>query len=91
MQRSAFCLVLSLVLVGTSLGVTFAASSSDSGTVLLADDPGVPMPPPIPPVSFQLAADPGVPMPPPIPPTQVSLATDPGVPMPPPIPPRSVV
>lgn len=91
MQRSAFCLVLSLVLVVTSFGFALVGSPSGSSTVLMAADPGVPMPPPIPPVSRRLAADPGVPMPPPIPPAVVSVAEDPGVPMPPPIPPRPAV
>lgn len=91
MQRNAFRLILSLALVLTSFAFGLTANLSGAGAVQIATDPGVPMPPPIPPVAVQSAADPGVPMPPPIPPNTVLLADDPGVPMPPPIPPGSMV
>jgi hypothetical protein len=91
MQKNVFRMIHFLVLVLASFAFGFTTDLSRTGAVQVAIDPGVPMPPPIPPLAVQSADNPGVPMPPPIPPSVVLLAEDPGVPMPPPIPPSSVV
>ena len=72
MQRSVLrVLIVSMLLVSTSFGLGSAVSSQNPCLAWMTDDPGVPVPPPIPPSSVQLAADPGVPVPPPIPPSSL--------------------